>query len=358
MAKKTGKLFISHAGADEKYVSKFVEKILRLGCGFPRDEVFYTSQPGTGIESGLDLFAEMRKEAAASPLVIAIVSPTYLTRPTCLAEMGAAWAQQTFLPVLTPGLPREDLPGPLKAMLIGKLDDVAAGQYLDKMHDRVIKTFGLTANTADWSIHRDSWLAGAAGYKKLLGTVETYSAEQVGKIKLQLEQKTERYDHLLGKFVELQDRYAELDAAKTQKQIAAAVLPKDEIGQFKQLSGAVAKYFQDAHLPRCVITAIRYHCSPDELVLPDAFHDDDRENPDYYKAEERGFLSINTDSTAEVTVRQDHPKIKKALALVEPFVEWMDSPGRTEEFTEWFETQFDLPVDSKNSDVWDAVLRP
>ncbi|RMB75292.1 toll/interleukin-1 receptor domain-containing protein [Rhodococcus sp. SBT000017] len=358
MAKKTGKLFISHAGNDEEYVTKFVEKILRLGCGFPREQVFYSSQRGTGIASGLDLFTEMRKEAAASPLVIAIVSPTYLTRPTCLAEMGAAWAQQTFLPVLTPGLPREDLPGPLKAMLIGELDDVAAGKYLDEMHDRVIKAFGLTANTADWNLQRDSWLVNAAKYEELLGTVETYSAEHVAKIEGELDQKTERYNHLLEKFTELEERYAELYEAKTQKQIAAAALPKDEIEQFKHLADAIAKHFQEHRIPRCVITAIRCHVSHFELVVPDRFRDVDGVIPEFEDAEQRGYLSIDVDPPLVVTVNQKHPQIRKALELVDPFVEWMNSPDHSDNFTKWFETEFNLPVDPRSSDVWDAVLRP
>jgi hypothetical protein len=358
MAKKTGKLFISHAGDDEKYVSKFVEKILRLGCGFPREQVFYTSQRGTGIASGLDLFTEMREEAAASPLVIAIVSPTYLTRPTCLAEMGAAWVKGTFLPVLTPGLAREDLPGPLKAMLIGQLDEATAGQDLDVMHDRVIEAFGLKANTADWTIHRDKWLVSASRYEEFLGKVETYSAEQVAEIELQLEQKTESYNLLLEKFGELEDRYDALLAAKTQEQIAAVELPAGEREQFEHLAGAVVKYFQESRMPGSVITAIRFHVSNDDLILPDSFHDVDDENPAFYDAAERGFLVIDNDPPLEVALNQQHPRIKKALALVEAFVEWFDSPSRTEGFKRWFEDQFDLPVDLKSSDVWDAVLRP
>ncbi|OZE86006.1 hypothetical protein CH304_03695 [Rhodococcus sp. 15-649-1-2] len=358
MAKKTGKLFISHAGDDEEYVTKFVETVLRLGCDISLDKVFYTSQRGTGIKSGDDLFTEMRQQAKASPLVIAIVSPMYLTRPTCLAEMGAAWAQKTLLPVLTPGLDRDDLPGPLKSMLIGKLDDDdVAGDFLDEIHDTVIMEFNLPKNTSNWNRQRAAWLAGAARNQKLLGTVETYSADDVAKIEEKLNKKTRLYDDLTAAFSDLEERYDALYTAKTQEEIAAAVLPKDEIGQFRQLSGAVADYFQEKNIPRCVVKAIRYHVSHDGLVLPDAYRDEDGEIPEFNDAEQRGYLSIDDDPPPVVTLNQGHPQIQKSLTLVESFVAWFESPNRTEDFTEWFKKKFDLPVDSTSSDVWDAVLR-
>lgn len=356
MTAGTGKLFISHASGDEEYVSEFIDKILRLGCQLPADKVFYTSRRATGISSGANLFEQMRQEAASAPLVIAIVSPTYLTRPTCLAEMGAAWAMKTLLPVLTPGVRRDSLTGPLASMLVGSLDDDSAGEFLDEVFDRVTDAFGLKASAANWTPQKTKWLVNAATNNTLLGIPTNYSAEDVATITRKLTKKTQAYAELMDTYHQLQQQYDELKAAGTDPhKIAAAVLPKDEVGQFQKLSNDVWKCFRTTKLPSCVIKAIRYQVSGDTLTLPDSFHDPNDENPDFYEAQQRGFLTID-DEPAEVTLSDADPRVRRALDAVDSFVHWFSSPERSSDFTEWFHTQYDLPVDAKSSDVWDTIL--
>lgn len=360
MAETPGKIFVSHAGDDEHYVTEFVNKILLLGCQLLPGQVLYSSQRATGFKTGSNLFGAMREEAINSPLMIAIVSPTYLTRPTCIAETGAAWALGTLFPVLTPGVKREDLTGPLQSLLINEFDsndpDSLASSSLDEIFDNVNKVFRHHPNVMTWNTNKMSWLASAFKDAELLSTPPSaYSEADVESIQKKLDNKIRDNKAQSGAIKDLEERYAELLAAKTQDQIKAATMPKDEAGTFQKLANEVRNYFRDKNLPRCVIKAIRCHASHQELVVPSKYDDDDDENPDFFKAQDRGFLTID-DEPMFVTLVESHPAIEGAREPVEAFVEWFDSPDRSEGFHVWFKTKYGLPVSSKSSDVWDKFF--
>ena len=88
-------VFVSHAFDDRGLVDRFVDTILKLGCGLPITEIFYSSGEDTGIPSGRDLIHHVREEVSDSSLVLAIITPTFQTRPICVAELGAGGAAAT-----------------------------------------------------------------------------------------------------------------------------------------------------------------------------------------------------------------------------------------------------------------------
>lgn len=361
MSETPGKIFVSHAGDDAKYVTEFVNKILFLGCQLLPAQVLYSSQRATGFKTGSNLFEAMKEEAIKSPLMIAIVSPTYLTRSTCIAESGAAWALGTLFPVLTPGVKRSDLTGPLQSLLINEFDsnDPAslADSSLDEIFDTVEKVFQHNPNVTAWNSHKYSWLARAYKDADLLApSPRTYTEADMKSIQKKLDNKIRQTEAQSVAIADLEDRYAELLAAKTKSQVVAATMPKEETGQFHKLADDVKTYFRDENLPRCVIKAIRYDVSNQDLILPGTFDDADGENPDFYKAEDRGLLMIEAEPPAEVTVNKGHPIIEGALERVEAFVHWFDSGDRSDQFHVWFKEKYKLPVSSRNADVWDAVL--
>lgn len=105
-------VFISHAFADRALVDPFVDDVIRLGCGVPPEQVFYSSGEDTGVPSGEDLNAYVRKQVADASIVVAVISPTFQTRPFCVAELGAAWAKVgNLFPIAVPGMGRTDLEG-------------------------------------------------------------------------------------------------------------------------------------------------------------------------------------------------------------------------------------------------------
>jgi hypothetical protein len=82
--------FVGHASVDAELVDAFVDTLVRNGCNLGPDDIFYTSGEDTGIPSGADLIASVSEEVSEATLVIALVTPTYQTRPVCVAELGAA----------------------------------------------------------------------------------------------------------------------------------------------------------------------------------------------------------------------------------------------------------------------------
>ena len=149
------RVFVSHASADAELVDKFVDRLLRNGCNLGPDDLFYSSGEDTGVPSGEDLIATVRKEVSDATLVIAVITPTYQTRPICIAELGAAWGRAGHLmPLMLPGLPRSDLEGVLAGMTIKTLEDSGA---LDELHDRVRSVTGVDVRAATWNRHKQRW---------------------------------------------------------------------------------------------------------------------------------------------------------------------------------------------------------
>lgn len=62
------RVFVSHASADAELVDKFVDTLLRNGCNLGPDALFYSSGEDTGVPSGEDLIATVRKRSATPRL--------------------------------------------------------------------------------------------------------------------------------------------------------------------------------------------------------------------------------------------------------------------------------------------------
>jgi len=150
------RVFISHAAADREFVNAFVDTIVRLGCGVPRDSLFYSSGADTGVPAGEDLNAYVRAQVGDDALVIAVLTPTFQTRPFCIAELGAAWSRAgRLLPLAVPGMARSELDGVLKGMMVRRLDE---GSTLDEVHDQIGRALGISTDARTWGQYRDNWL--------------------------------------------------------------------------------------------------------------------------------------------------------------------------------------------------------
>lgn len=149
-------IFISHASDDVDIVDPFVDNIVRLGCRVAQEQIFYSSGADTGIPSGSDMNATVRAKAGDAGLVVAILTPTFQTRPFCIAELGAAWSQVgTLFPLKAPGLDRDDLGGVLNGMTVRSWDDEAA---LDELHDQICRTAGTSVQARTWGRYKKVWL--------------------------------------------------------------------------------------------------------------------------------------------------------------------------------------------------------
>jgi hypothetical protein len=151
------RIFVSHASEDSPLVKAFVDTILRLGCVASHEEIFFSSGADTGVPVGADLNSFVRQQISEKDtLVVAIVTPTFLARPYCVAELGAAWSRAgSLFPLVLPEMGHA-LEGVLNGLLVKAIDDRAG---LDELSDRVAELLGRRPTAMTWSHYRDKWLA-------------------------------------------------------------------------------------------------------------------------------------------------------------------------------------------------------
>jgi hypothetical protein len=98
------KVFLSHASTDNR-LSGAVYDALVAG-GLDKKLIFYTGNDESGVEPGLDFPTKLRSRLQDASIMIQLLTPTYITRPMCLMEFGAAWISTSMvrIPIIVPPL--------------------------------------------------------------------------------------------------------------------------------------------------------------------------------------------------------------------------------------------------------------
>jgi hypothetical protein len=145
------KIFVSHAWADRK-LADLLRDALVLG-GIPRERIFYSSSRATGIASGTDVRAQLRRELQQAGLVIELISTTFLTRPMCLIELGTAWVlKKPTYPIVVPPLTRREAVEEIGNVHMGQLGSgEEVNDVLDELHDRLASDVGLSTTATQWN---------------------------------------------------------------------------------------------------------------------------------------------------------------------------------------------------------------
>lgn len=235
-----------------------------MGCELSAKEVFYSSGADTGVPSGADLLAHVREQAQNTKLVIAIISPTYQTRPVCMAELGAAWgAVGRLFPLLTPGMDRSELQGVLSPMLIRYMDDQTA---LDELHDEVGNAIGHTSSALTWGRSSQKWLASVARRAKTIPVPEVVTAKQWKETQDQLANALASLDARAAQVEELTEKVRELKDARTAEDVARILLPEGEKDRFEALTDGARLALREVGSP--VAEVIRYDVALAEYDVP------------------------------------------------------------------------------------------
>jgi hypothetical protein len=173
----SGQIFVSHASADKELADK-VRDMLVL-AGVPQERLFYSSDRATGIPSGQDVGTYLRETLRGASLVIELVSPTFLTRPMCLMELGGAWVMGlSTYPIVVPPLSRAEAVkaiGNVQMGILGtalEIDDV-----FDELHDRLKEDAGLNFRLPQWKRAIDSHKVQIAALMNAAVLSEDQSAE-------------------------------------------------------------------------------------------------------------------------------------------------------------------------------------
>lgn len=338
-------IFISHAFADKKYVDEFVEKVVKLGCEVPTRDIFYSSGDDTGIPSGYDLNHFVREQVKDAELVIALITPTYQTRPICIAELGASWSRvDNLFPILAPGMERAALEGVLTTVLIKYADDASA---LNELKDR-IEAIGYKSRNTTWGAQSRRWIASASRLAKLLPKPGIISPDEADALRKELEETKEALAAAEAENEELKEENEALAAAKDPAAVKRIRRPKDDIKSFEALIKEARTAL--AQVPDIVAETIWHELSGNDMYVPDRFSD-----PTAAEAADRALLDkLLREHDGQLYSNEAFPKVRKASEALEEVQELLRSPS--ERFEEWFEEEYELPVDFTSHLVWEKLF--
>jgi len=151
------RVFISHASADERIVSIFVDFILHDGCGVELEDIMYTTGDDTGIPNGEDIPSTIKESIRECRLFIMMVSPNYRKSEVCLNEMGAAWMCDGVKKIILL-LPSVDFDRMGWLISLQKATKLTDARGLDQIHDQIVASLSTKVQTSTWNRYKAYFL--------------------------------------------------------------------------------------------------------------------------------------------------------------------------------------------------------
>lgn len=119
------KLFISHSQKDEELAKRLVDLVTDC-LEVPSGAIRCSSVQGYKLDLGALLDATLQTELKSALDVVALLTPNSVDSPWVLFELGAVWGlARSPLPLLAGGLGDADLPGPLRNVVAGRMEEAA-----------------------------------------------------------------------------------------------------------------------------------------------------------------------------------------------------------------------------------------
>lgn len=150
------KIFISHSSKDEVIINDFIEKILMIGCGFKRSDIFCTLDH-TAIRTGDDFRDEIIKNMKSCDYILCMISDNYRNSEVCQNEMGAAWAMEgkRILPFKFPNLKFTEI-GFLN--VVKQAADITDKSKLDELYEELCKRYELELDWRNFNKQKDNFV--------------------------------------------------------------------------------------------------------------------------------------------------------------------------------------------------------
>ena len=340
-------VFVSHATVDRELVEQFVDIILK-GCGLAEVNIFVSSIPGMDVNSGSDLLAAVRAEVSDTTLVIAVISPTYPTRPVCVAELGAAWGVAgKLLPVLVPGVER----GSLEGVLVGlKVDYLDQDKALDEIAGRIEAETGRRPESqASWTRAKMKWLRVVSDLTAALPKPTIVSKEEHDELKTKLAITEQALADAEHEVTNLKSTVERLKVLKDAAKVAEILLPEDDIERFETLRRAAVDALRK--VPLVVREAVRCHLGGSEMQ-PDPMRDQDS----FANAEEAASDGLLVNTGDGYSPNDDLGSVRRAVQAVESLAAALDNNRFEPDFYEWFEKKYDGPPKLHQGTIWRSVF--
>ena len=209
------KVFISHASADEKMVSLFVDHILVAGSGVKLEDIFYTTRVDTGVANGDDIPSAIKNGIRGCNLFVMMVSDHYRNSEVCLNEMGAA-IMRDDLPIMILLLPNVDFDRLGWLVSLKKGTKLTESDGLDQIHDQIMELMSVHVKTATWNRSKTCFLSHAQeaeekGNSLIPESVQRQEEEELDflDIRERFSKHTKEYTDILGLYAEAMSDYNE-----------------------------------------------------------------------------------------------------------------------------------------------------
>jgi hypothetical protein len=314
--------------------------------GLNPTEIFYSSGAGTGIPAGKNFVEHMRDEMKDSSFVVAIITPAYLESDFCLAELGAVWfaAEKDFYPICVPAIDRAELRATLTGTQVEKLDDAAA---LSDLLQRLCVHFEQPHVAAACTAEADAFLAALPDLLDGLAEPTSVPAERLREANEVNERLASEVAAARDENSTLQERYAELEAAKTVEEVAQLAPAGGVDAQIDQLMEAARETVRS--LDHAVQKLVPYSIKGEGMPWPDL---GDYAHTNVREAVDAGFLEDGGDGC--VYLNEEWPNIEKALRAVN---ELQSTLRRLEgDEADWFRRKYEVPPDLRQGAVFDELL--
>lgn len=343
------RVFISHASLDTDFVDPFVDTVVRLGCGLDPSEIFYSSGQDTGVPSGKDLMAHVREQVESTDLVVAVITPTYLTRPVCIAEMGAAWGiSHKFFPILVPGMPRAALTGVLSTMLIKYANE---REVLDELADHVAECVGHKPKAATWGRYIEKWQGMVDELTRTVPVPDIPTPQEVAKLKERVAELRGALSEAESEIERLAEQNRQIADLKDKEAVDVIRLPKDEWAKLEIL----AERAKDAldKLDAWVAEALRMDVIGAGMEWPDGFEDQ------YGLNEVRALFDdgelVESSGGERLVPDYEFADAQDARVAVDELLEFVETVSP--EVTDEFRARYRVPLDLTKRKAWYSLLR-
>lgn len=221
------KLFISHASADERIVSLFVDYILVAGSGVKLEDIVYTTREDTGVVNGEDIPSAIKNGIKESRMFFMMVSEHYRKSEVCLNEMGAAWMDDevTRKIVLLPDVGFDRIGWLLH---LNKASSVMDTSALDMIHDQVKEVMSTNCLTATWNRNKELFIQKINELSRQPEVVKIEDDEEMDVLDLreQFDYHIESFTKMLGVFTAAIYGYSDTLKSLTQKMQLLGSNPK------------------------------------------------------------------------------------------------------------------------------------
>jgi hypothetical protein len=290
----------------------------------------------------------VRDQVAEASIVVAIISPTFQSRPFCVAELGAAWSRVgNLFPIAVPGMPRTDLEGVLEGMLVKYLD---GGSALDELHSRISEALGHTTDATTWGRFRAKWLANVASYVDELPAVRVLTPTELDRLEKELAGTSEALSDSEAERRKLKEQVQRLSDATSAAEVTEILLPDDEFERFEQLRSEAASAMGE--LDTIVGEAMWYDLFEGGMPWPDGF-EDRRRLEQAESARREGALVENSSELLEPD--QDLSEVTTAYEAVYRLRRFIEDEI-SEAFHDWFREQYGMSPDLRKKRLWDDLM--